>query len=149
MNKTAKTYTTNIGSVSEDDSSLYVHIYVTCPDGSEWRFTVSLNKANNCNPEERIAFSATDRDEFVTATTCPDIVKLLFEERLEEAGALLRATHAQRIKAKEHAGEMLTALKRVYACLRDRLYKPEDHDLRDIRDYVKLTLNAIEGKEAK
>jgi len=148
MNTTAKTYTTSIGSVSEDDASLYVHIYVTCPDGSEWRRTIYLDKVHKCNPQHTTNYSATDQDSFVSVTIIPDIVDLLFCERLEEAGALLRATHAQRIRAKEHAEEMLTALKKVYADLRDYI-DPTAQDLKNIRDYVKLTLNAVESNDTK
>jgi hypothetical protein len=110
---TNKTYTSVIDTEVYDNGMDYldVNVYVTCPDGSEWRRTVSLNKrigrldgSVTCYAEKRGCFEEAAEDP-------PDLVEAMFDERFDEAATLLKEAYRQQISVKDHADEMLQALK--------------------------------------
>ncbi len=107
MTDNSKTYTSVIDS-SVCDNSKYgyfdVNIYVTCPDGSEWRLTVSMDAADGSVWDSVICFAADGLDFFDEAENLPPAgVSSLFGELRPKATAMLRAAYAKGSKAEEDA----------------------------------------------
>jgi hypothetical protein len=97
MTDNSKTYTSVIDTKVYDNGMDYldINIYVTCPDGSEWRRTVSMDKKRQDGWSILDCYAASKYDLFdQTAKVTPDVVRLMFGERREEAIALLKAEYA-------------------------------------------------------
>jgi hypothetical protein len=150
MTDNSKTYTSVIDTEVYDNGMDYldINIYVKCPDGSEWRRTLSMNKKRRDGWSSVDCYAASKDDLFDEAAKVPpDVVRIMFGERWEEAIALLKAEYARQTDVKDHAEEMLEVLKGVYVGLRDLICDPNAQDLKSLRDYAKHTIDKVEGRK--
>jgi hypothetical protein len=145
MTDNSKTYTSVIDTEVYDNGMDYldVNVYVTCPDGDEWRKTVSLNKRSGKLDGSVICY-AESKD------TCfgepeyhpPTLVSLMFNERFDEAATLLKEAYRRQTSVKDHAEEMLTVLKVVCQFLdKGRGHSPH------VLAAVKNTIDKVEGRK--
>jgi hypothetical protein len=142
MTDNRKTYTSVIDTEVYDNGMdhLDINIYVTCPDGSKWRRTVSINKERQ-NASIVDCYAASKDDAFDEAAKVPPyIVRMMFEERWEEALALLKAAYARQ-NVKDHAEDMLKTLKSVHDFLNRWGGSPY------ILATLKHTIDKVEGRE--
>jgi hypothetical protein len=153
MTDNSRTYTSVIDTRVHDNGMDYldINIYVTCPDGSEWRRTVSMNKnrQDGRQPREQASeWSIVDcyaESEYAlfdeAAKVPPDGVRMMFGERWEEAIALLKTEYARQTNVKDHAEEMLKTLKGVHEFLNRWGGSPH------IVATLKHTIDKVEGRE--
>jgi hypothetical protein len=146
MTDNSRTYTSVIDTEVYDNGRDYldVNIYVTCPDGSEWRRTVSINKERQgllCCKQRRVDCD----DSFDEAAKVPPyIVRMMFEERWEEALALLKAEYARETSVKDHAEEMLKTLKSAVWMLERDFIDPQKLT---VIEKCHATINKAEGRK--
>jgi len=145
---TNKTYTSVIDTEVYDNGMDYldVNIYVTCPDGSDWRRTVSMNKKSGNEWASVTCYAGKHGCFEEAAEVAPLVVSSMFEDRMIEAKQLLRAAHNRQTNVKDHAEEMLKVLKSVYVDLRDR-YDPPSYILNDMKERVKQVIDKVEGRK--
>ena len=144
MTDNSKTYTSVIDTEVYDNGMDYldINIYVTCPDGSEWRKTVSLDKRSGSVWESVICYADSKDDCFEEAAKDPPkVVGAMFVDRFDEAATLLKAEYAQQTSVKDHAEEMLKVLKGVYEFLNRWGGSPH------IVATLKHTIDKVEGKK--
>jgi hypothetical protein len=147
---TNKTYTSVIDTEVYDNGMDYldVNIYVTCPDGDEWRKTVSLNKRSGKLDGSVICYSEGKDTCFDEPKYHPPmLVSLMFNERYEEAKQLLRAERTRQTSVKDHAEEMLEVLKKTYRLLEDLHHLGHLKHYAPFRDSVKHMIDKVEGKK--
>ena len=149
MTDNSKTYTSVIDDCVDNSMDyIDINIYVTCPNGSEWRKTLSLNKRNGEAWDSATCYSEGKDTCFDEPTEhTPPIVTLMFNERFDEAAALLKAAYNRQTSVKDHAEEMLTVLKSVHVGLRDLICDPNAHDLKSLKAHVKHTIDKVEGRK--
>jgi len=145
---TSKTYTSVIDDRPDNGTDyIDINIYVTCPDGSEWRKTVSLNKKSGKLDGAVLCYAESKDTCFDEPKYHPStLVSLMFNERFDEAATLLREAHNRQTNVKDHAEEMLKVLKSVYVDLRDR-YDPPSYILNDMKERVKQVIDKVEGRK--
>lgn len=95
--KSNKTYTSSVWPVIEgSEGYLDANIYVVCPDGSEWRRTVSMEQGNGKICDFVTCYAKSNEDCFDdVAEAPPPVVEFMFRERLPEVVLMLRAKRAQ------------------------------------------------------
>lgn len=144
MNDNSKTYTSSIDTKVYDNGMDYldINIYVTCPDGSEWRKTVSLDKRSGSVWESVICYADSKDDCFEEAAKDPPkVVGAMFVDRFDEAATLLKAAHSRQTNVKDHAEDMLKTLKGVHEFLNRWGGSPH------IVATLKHTIDRVEGRE--
>ena len=140
---TNKTYTSVIDTEVYDNGMDYldVNVYVTCPDGSEWRKTVSLDKRRKMLNYVTCYSEGKDVCFEEAAVDPPDVVEAMFDDRMNEAATLLREAYRQQTNVKDHAEEMLKVLKDTYEFLNRWGGSPH------ILATLKHTIDKVEGRK--
>jgi len=144
MTDNSRTYTSVIDTQVYDNGMDYldVNVYVTCPDGSEWRQTVSLDKRSGSVWESVICYAEGKDDCFGEAKVDPPkVVGAMFVDRFDEAATLLKAAHNRQTSVKDHADEMLKVLKGVHEFLNRWGGSPH------IVATLKHTIDKVEGRK--
>jgi hypothetical protein len=144
---TNKTYTSVIDTEVYDNGMDYldVNIYVTCPDGDEWRKTLSLNIRSGALDGSVICYSEGKDYSFEEATENPStLVSLIFNERFDEAATLLKEAYRRQTSVKDHAEEMLKTLKSAVWMLERDFIDPQKLT---VIEKCHATINKVEGRK--